>query len=89
MRLGCIEMGSKLNARHIEVAKGMIKIGPRTLFGMQWQDLHGFGVGNFPSLVRAGLVLQFDVGDIYGRKKYCISPNAVDILKEIEGHQVA
>lgn len=80
----CIEMQKpKLNARHIEVATKMVEIGPRVLFAMQWQNFYGFGVGNFPALVMAGLVVAFDVGDAYGRKKYCVSPNAAEVLKEL------
>lgn len=75
----------KLNPRHIEVARAMIAMEPKIMFAMRWQDIYGFGVGNFPSLVDAGLVQAYDVGDAYGRKKYGIQPNAAEILKQLGG----
>lgn len=74
----------KLNARHIQVAKEMLGMKPKKMFGMQWQYRHGFGISNFWTLEEVGLVTSYDVGDPWGRKKYGISKNARKILDDLE-----
>lgn len=89
MKKACIDMAKpKLNARHIEIAKQMTEMPKRCLFTMQWQNYYGFGVGNFISLRDAGLVVDVDVGDPWGRKKYCVSQNAKEILQANEADTI-